>query len=244
MKDSSYSTILSISLLFLFSSFIFSCDNTKTIAHHIQELRKATNGSVTKKELRTKQNLLIESFSNIKTEDIPVDYFKESFFLISQTKVYPLLTAHYTLIQSALDNLIHITGFTGLVRLLLRNLNNNNGFSGLLYELEKGLEIYLEDEEEELVEFQRIIEIPYSNKIREFDIITTKRIIECKNINWLKKNKPKKQFLVQQKVVNLLNKKNKTNLIYQICSKQAIPHNWQQWFTINNIRFSSDKHYH
>jgi hypothetical protein len=250
MKSSSYIKIIAVSLFFLFSSFTFTCDNTcddhvKTIAHNIEELRNSSftykkKNSTSKKELCHKQNALIKSFSLVEPENIPIDHFKETLFLLHEAKTHSALNAHYAIIQLALDTLMHIKGFSGLIRLLIRNINNSNCFSGLLYEVEKGLQIYLENEQEELVEFQRIVTVSYTNKTREFDIITTQRIIECKNINWAKKTY-RKQFIAQKKAVKKLNKKNGTNLMYEVCSKQSIPQAQQQWFTTNNINFSSDK---
>jgi len=246
MKNPPYIKIISVSFFTLFSSFLFSCHHEKTISHHIEDLaqfhskHRKQSQLVVSEELITKQKQLIKSFSHAKPHTISIDEFEASIFFLYEFDTFSTLKSCYATIATALKTLHNIKGFTGLMRMLLLNLHQPGSFSGFLYELEKGLHIHKHCKHEHIVEFQQIIAIPDSKRTREFDIVTSKRIIECKNINW-KKQKLRKQFLAQKRVVEKINKKNRTNFAYEVCSKKPIPQNWQRWFTKNKIKFSSDE---
>lgn len=99
---------------------------------------------------------------------------------------------------------------------------------GALYELEKALEVL--DKE------NNIVAIGQKIQNREFDIVTTTKLIECKDISWVFKNAKDildKQsiFRNQQKIALDLGKQ------FEVHSKRPIPDLWKQFFKERNIKF-------
>jgi len=108
---------------------------------------------------------------------------------------------------------------------------------GALYELQVAVE--LEAKGEKVLEFSRRVERIDNNLnkvVKEFDIITQTKLIECKDWNWemirdIKITKHKSTFQEQ----NLIAKHH--NQTFELYSKQPIPDNWKAWFSKNNIIF-------
>lgn len=72
--------------------------------------------------------------------------------------------------------------------------------------------------------------------IREFDIITQNKLIECKNINWEKLTEDrirdlKEQFAEQLKIAKDIGKE------FEVHSKNLIPKMWKKWFEKKGIKF-------
>ena len=78
---------------------------------------------------------------------------------------------------------------------------------------------------------------PYKgDKCREFDVTTSKFLVECKSINWARLAPDKqeyiaKQFIEQQKIAYTL------RVPFVVISKEVIPHDWKQWLTENDIMY-------
>jgi hypothetical protein len=76
--------------------------------------------------------------------------------------------------------------------------------------------------------------------LREFDIITKSKLIECKNWDWFSKTEKEiadaLNKICQQK--QLACEKGK---IFEIHSKHAIPENVKTWFNKKAITFVEDK---
>ncbi len=107
-----------------------------------------------------------------------------------------------------------------------------NTARGAMYELEKALELI---ERNELpLEFGK--HLKFETTSREFDIITNKKLIECKNRNWLQITGDeladmKDKFGDQIKIAKGLDK------IFEVHSKRPIPDVLKQWFNKKGIRF-------
>jgi len=102
---------------------------------------------------------------------------------------------------------------------------------GAMYELEKGLELI---KNEFPLKFGK--HLRFESTSREFDIITSKRLIECKNIDWSKITpgelaKRKGQFGNQMKIAKGLGK------TFEVHSKWSIPDVLKQWFRKKGIPF-------
>jgi len=100
---------------------------------------------------------------------------------------------------------------------------------GAMYEVEKAVQ--LAEMGEEIVEFGKKFNL---NGVREFDIITKNKLIECKNIDWYKmKNifKTQGKFGHQHKIAQKFGK------IFEIHSKTPIPIEWKNWFIKQGIKF-------
>jgi hypothetical protein len=113
-------------------------------------------------------------------------------------------------------------------------LNDGNASTarGALYELERAIE--LEKQGERVLEFGKKLGRP-QGQTREFDIITTDKLIECKCISWDKYTgdrvgKMKSIFGEQQLVAEYHGKK------FEIHSP-LIPEDWKNWLNEKKIRF-------
>ncbi len=106
---------------------------------------------------------------------------------------------------------------------------------GAMYELEKAFEL-IEHGEPPLKLGKHL---RFESISREFDIITSKRLIECKNINWSTMSpgelaRKKTQFGMQSKIAKGLGE------VFEVHSKQPIPDSWKQWFIKKGIQFIED----
>jgi hypothetical protein len=109
---------------------------------------------------------------------------------------------------------------------------NLNTARGAMYELEKAVELVEKGETISSLG-QKLI---FEDKFREFDIITETKLIECKNIDWLKVigddiGDMKGKFGQQSAIAKGLNK------LFEIHSKQPIPQDWKSWFIKKGITF-------
>jgi len=115
------------------------------------------------------------------------------------------------------------------------NPGHLNTARGAMYELEKALEL-IEHKELPSALGKRLV---FESTSCEFDIITSKRLIECKNINWPqitgeRLREMKIKFGKQKKVAKGLGE------IFEVHSKRSIPDRWKQWFRKKGIRFVED----
>lgn len=122
-------------------------------------------------------------------------------------------------------------GSNGALKQILENaklgLNANLSLKGMAYELEKALQ--LEALGEKILEFGKKI-------IREFDIVTKTKLIECKNINWSELQLKKIQDLIgnfgQQKSIA-----EKIGMQFELHSKKSIPDYIKKMLIDKNITF-------
>ncbi len=103
---------------------------------------------------------------------------------------------------------------------------------GAMYELEKAVKLV---EKGEVVTSlgQKLI---FETSVREFDIITQFKLIECKNIDWSKIvmaeiDKMKMRFGQQAKIAKGLGK------VFEVHSNKPIPLDWKSWFIEKGIAF-------
>ena len=128
-----------------------------------------------------------------------------------------------------------VHGKNKLLSKVLENCKNSVSFAtarGAMYELEKGLELIRNGEQ--IIEFGAILERADKYK-REFDIILRDRVIECKNINWIKytgdsAEEMRKTFGLQASIAREHGK------IFEVHSKQLVPEEWKQWFARKGIK--------
>ena len=101
-----------------------------------------------------------------------------------------------------------------------------------MYELEKAVEMVEKGEAIRSLG-QKLI---FESRCREFDIITQTKLIECKNIDWLKVavedvGDMKGRFGQQASIAKGLGK------LFEVHSKQPIPQAWKSWFVQKGITF-------
>jgi len=102
---------------------------------------------------------------------------------------------------------------------------------GAAYELEKAYD--LTKAGEEVIEFGK--KIAGKDSMREFDIVTKSKLIECKNLDWSKKvgdvaGKMKSNICEQQKIAKEIGK------AFELHSKTKVPSEWRRWFESKGIR--------
>ena len=184
---------------------------------------------------------LLEQF---KKTDIPRDkralpLIENIMSALAHKKTFPQLSENADLLVKATQAFCKISGFNDTFKKTVSSAANEGSFKGNMYELEHALAITEAVHPQTILGFGIIMQ--YKKMQREFDIVTDKSCIECKNISWFyKKNKKKLQcqFLEQQKLVNFYNRITKQAAVYRVVSKQPIPANWQEWFKKQNISIS------
>lgn len=159
----------------------------------------------------------------------------------TQTRIPPRTAAATVQCIRVTHPLAHIPGFSQKLSLVDANANTPRA-KGHVYELAKAGDIEREDTHERVLCFSHTMQHPTKNKRREFDIVTTHRWIECKNIAWRNKitTQLAQQFLDQKEIVDRYNKEYLTNIVYEVHSCQAIPPKWRQWFAQHGINCVDD----
>jgi len=155
-------------------------------------------------------------------------------------------------LMEAIKHLHKVPGFENRLHVVLRTLNLQT--SGEYYEIQKALQITQSKNNiyafEEIKSMNPEIKLFHDEKPTYFDLVTTLRIIECKNRNWdiinPEDNSPQttellSQFLRQQKTVFGLNQQCNTSYLYQVHSKRIVPEAWNAWFLANGISVVDDK---
>ena len=107
-----------------------------------------------------------------------------------------------------------------------------NAARGAMYEVEKAMKL-IECGEEIMCLGLRL---KGTDGVREFDIVTETKLIECKDIDWLGKTKKDISDIYGQFGEQLAIAKTK-NMVFQVCSKNVIPFEVKDWFIKNGIRF-------
>ena len=154
---------------------------------------------------------------------------------------FPIIIHNKEAISAGLTHFYECTGFLHVIKELLGSIQSASGARGRLYEIERALELKksITDADECILSFDQ--EYRANNCKREFDIITTKRAIECKAIKWSRP--PYKAYLLvrqfeeQKEIIDYYNQRHHLSLQYQVSSKYLIPALWRQWFRSRNINW-------
>lgn len=155
------------------------------------------------------------------------------------------LQKHQHLLQSAVINFALTPGFSKVLGKLFDQADKCAPyFKGTLFEIEKALEIQRAGTREQVLAFNHIIRADTQRGYlcREFDIVTNRRFIECKAVNWqtLGINTPQiqKQLLDQQAIIKALGIRHHKELPLHLCSRDLIPDNWRMWLDQEGISYS------
>lgn len=156
------------------------------------------------------------------------------------------LQRHESLLAMGIVNFALTPGFNILLSKLFEQANKKcpHHFKGTLYELTKALEIQRSGTGEHVEAFNQIIEekTPQQGSLRrEFDIVTNKRLIECKTVNWntiAHTYAVRQQLLDQKQIALALQSRNKKDRMFQLCSRELIPWCWRNWLDTNGINYS------
>lgn len=99
---------------------------------------------------------------------------------------------------------------------------------GYLWELEYAL--HLNDQNnEEVLAFNTMIHDVHGRFVKQFDIITPRQWIECKNIAWHTSTKQTKKLREQLSKQHMLVLQQRTPTLHTLSSKQIITQAWHQW---------------
>jgi len=104
---------------------------------------------------------------------------------------------------------------------------------GAMYEIEAALELI--EEGEEIAAFGKQLRLG-DKAMREFDIMTSTKLIECKNIDWSEAIKKNINDIYGQLGEQLTIAKSH-NKVFEVRSKNAIPVEVKNWFIKNGIQF-------
>lgn len=184
------------------------------------------------------QQKLLEQFKGIEIgkDKRALPLLENIISALASQKTFPALHENADVLVKATQALFKVRGFSDTFKKTISSTENEGCFKGHLFELEHALNITESLQPETILGFGVIIK--YKKKQREFDIVTDRRCIECKNISWVHKKNEQKlqcQFLEQQQLVNAYNRTTRKVAVYQVVSKQPIPATWQEWFKQQDI---------
>lgn len=155
---------------------------------------------------------------------------------LSKKKTLPLLSKHEATIEKSIQKFFNTPGYLAIIKRLLCSCeHNDHHFNGVMYEITTAVQLE-DDEDEEILEFGKMLS--YNGKIREIDLWTTKRAIECKaweQYPGKKTDKLKKQALAQKELVAFDNAYNMQDKEHYIFFKNTIPENLQTWLDTHEI---------
>lgn len=147
-----------------------------------------------------------------------------------------------------IEHLHAISGFPSTLHYALYALDQETA-AGQYYEIEKALEILTARSGETILCMNCKVVKPDQTDSIYVDIVTSRRIIECKAIAWSRNpqnlnpitNKLCNQFLSQQRIVQSMNATAKNPVDYEVHSKHHITALWKEWFAQNAIRVIEEK---
>lgn len=155
-------------------------------------------------------------------------------------KTIPRLKHDRLLLRQACNRFYKMPGFPETLQRIVKS-NSDCDHDGRIWEIECALKIQAANcslaHPECVIEFNQF-KSDQAGASREFDIITNKRWIECKNICWnICRNSDKwiKQFKEQKSIAS------DYSVQYFVFSKKAIPESWQDWFKQQKIKFADSK---
>lgn len=152
-------------------------------------------------------------------------------------KTINFLLFHKTIFDSACMQFSNTPGFQTLLNTLVKTIPYEHVVKGYFYELTTALACnHLNDPNYTVTAFGPMVH-SYDNTIhRQFDVLTTKYIIECKNIHWRVLTAAyKNQFSEQKTIIDSLNKAYQEDMLYRVWSKNTVPSSIQQWMDTKGI---------
>lgn len=207
-----------------------------TLATRIQKQQKA---------LTAKQFQLVHHWRQNPPKKLNSKQIDALAYVISKHHVVKDLQKHQQLLESSVINFALTPGFSKVLGKLFDQADKCAPyFRGTLFELEKALEIQRSGTGERVISFNQLVQAntQRGSLCREFDIITDRRYIECKAINWqiLGVHAPQleKQLLDQQAIIRALSILHNQKLALHLCSRELIPDGWRIWLDEKKISYS------
>lgn len=172
-------------------------------------------------------------------EQLPTSAYDPIVTALEQHNSFPQLEEFASSITFGLKHLQETPGFIATLRTALSNLDNPDTAKGHLHEIDSAVKIAQDTGDEELLGLN-VVKKTGTQKGKQFDIITSERWIECKDLNWAilrgaKQHRIKRQLLHQKKIVDAHNRIENQPVRYELHSKQPMPRTWQQWVQDHEI---------
>jgi hypothetical protein len=156
--------------------------------------------------------------------------------LLSLKKLPVYLHSYQSILMLSATLFLHTPGYIETLR-LVTDTHNEIMIKGHMFEIERAISLHAEGEK--ILHFNTIL--TDGTISREIDIQTDEHMVECKNITWRQNSsKLKKQFIEQKALVEHFNQTHDCNCIYQVSSKQIIPHKWKIWLIQQNIEIHEE----
>jgi hypothetical protein len=239
MNNQSRSLLL-LALMFAYSHTAIAVQKKCIIKQLIKQINKKRNTNPYKA-----QEELLNLLSQQAT--LPTAKLASIVTALEKQETFPFLNTHSNDIDTALRKFDSTPGFNKTLQTFLINIKTPNRAKGFLYEMQKGVQL-TQNKDETIEAFAQEIYIDDESPMREFDIFTDKRWIECKDVNWPARplnspsmQKTQQQLVDQQRIVQQYNKTNKNAIAYEVHSKQPISAPWKQWFANNKITCVEEK---
>ncbi len=180
---------------------------------------------------------------------------------LEKDNTFPMLEQNKNTLAQAMHTLNTIPGFYLILRHILVTIDNPDDAKGPLYVLERAtamerLGCVTELRAEKRMGMQEETSTHASGCCSEptesvqrgiFDIVSKTVWIKCKNINWQhypvhakhldRVTELREQFLTLQDIVDNHNKRNETDILFVVSSKNDIPESWQKWLDQHHIAY-------
>src|SRR5579885_1328218 len=163
-------------------------------------------------------------------EQLPSTAYDPIVTALEQQDNFPQLQEFSRSITFGLKHLYNTPGFIPTLRTALCNLDNPDSAKGYFHEIDSAVRLSQESEDEELLELNTIKKLG-QKKGKQFDIITSNRWIECKDLNWAivrgtKQRRVQRQLLHQKKLVDEHNRLHNQSVQFEVHSRQPLTAAW------------------
>lgn len=147
---------------------------------------------------------------------------------LDATQLFPEVSANTRTLHDSIDKFLLTPGYIVSLQKLLARLTTPQA-KGHLFEIWNALRMQYHFPEETVEGFN--VSKAAGSIVREFDIQTSEKLIECKNIDWDKGSAQelRNQFKEQSLIALFY------GIAYEVHSRQKPTKAWLDWFSQNNI---------
>lgn len=191
---------------------------------------------------KQQKKLLQELKNNASTQTLSPSNFDLVVTALAYGNTIMPIARNRQMLEQSHDLFYDVPGYQGLVGRIIQHAgvpNEEDHFRGALFELQKAIEIEEADSDEYVQAFnQKLIGEESNRVLREIDIVTNKRWIECKDIQEHKKlGDYKKQIASQQKLALLYNLTAKAPITYEVHFKSTVSEALLDWLDGKDIAY-------
>ena len=198
-------------------------------------------------KIGTYQSKVLAELKSKDTTPPDIEMLPSIINLFSLGTTYPLIANNQTMLEYSVYQFKKVSGFTTTMLTFLRQLNDPQAAKGYLYEVQRAVALHdTYGTQDPIMEFnahQSVIQNGVKQS-RQFDLITKKFRIECKDRNFgqlpiqsRNSKQLRNQLLTQRSIVEACNVEHGTTITFQLSSKQPLPIVWKEWLYENRIDF-------